>query len=160
MLKNFMKNDGSASRGDRKSVVARLVRYRTFSDIHESDGIASKERLRVRSRYTCPLPYIGAIDIAPRSVLTDLRVSARQRLDDHASGLAGSGLHIVISRIARRPLALRPAHSRCHQNVTCSTEGFSRIFTSITAPVACGPELWPSGLWTPCKAPPSHGARS
>ena len=35
-------------------------------------------------------------------------------------------------------LALRPAHSRRHLNVTCYTEGFSHFVTSMTAPVASG----------------------
>src|SRR5271166_322181 len=42
------------------------------------------------------------------------------------------------SRLARRSLALRPAHSRRHLYVTCYTEGFSHFVTSMTAPVASG----------------------
>src|SRR5271169_3018246 len=42
------------------------------------------------------------------------------------------------SRLARRSLALRPAHSRRHLYVTCYTEGFSHFDTSMTAPVASG----------------------
>jgi len=38
-------------------------------------------------------------------------------------------------RLARRSLALRPAHSRRHLYVTRYTEGFSHFVTSMTAPV-------------------------
>ena len=38
----------------------------------------------------------------------------------------------------QRSLALRPAHSRRHQYVTCFAEGFSHFVTSMTAPVASG----------------------
>src|SRR6202142_1871222 len=41
-------------------------------------------------------------------------------------------------RLARRSLALRPAHSRRHLYVTRYTEGFSHFVTSMTAPVASG----------------------
>jgi hypothetical protein len=41
-------------------------------------------------------------------------------------------------RLARRSLALRPAHSRGHLYVTRYTEGFSHFVTSMTAPVASG----------------------
>ena len=40
--------------------------------------------------------------------------------------------------LARRSLALRPAHSRRHLYVTRYTEGFSHFVTSMTAPVASG----------------------
>ena len=48
------------------------------------------------------------------------------------------------SRLARRSLALRPAHLRGHQFVTRYTEGFSHFVTSMTAPVASG--------WSGCRA--------
>ena len=47
-------------------------------------------------------------------------------------------------RLARRSLALRPAHSRRHLYVTCYTEGFSHFVTSMTAPVASG---WSVAGW-------------
>jgi len=51
-------------------------------------------------------------------------------------------------------LALRPAHSRRHLNVTCYTEGFSHFVTSMTAPVASGWSVSPGGTCTHWKAPP------
>src|SRR5271155_3652231 len=58
------------------------------------------------------------------------------------------------SRLARRSLALRPAHSRRHLYVTCYTEGFSHFVTSMTAPVASGWSVSPGGTCTHWKAPP------
>jgi hypothetical protein len=49
-------------------------------------------------------------------------------------------------RLARRSLALRPAHSRRHLYVTCYTEGFSHFVTSMTAPVASGWSVRRMGL--------------
>ena len=50
----------------------------------------------------------------------------------------GSACTSSFSRLARRSLALRPAHSRRHLYVTGYTEGFSHFVTSMTAPVASG----------------------
>jgi hypothetical protein len=57
--------------------------------------------------------------------------------------VVGSACASTFSRLARRSLALRPAHSRCHQFVTRITEGFSHFVTSMTAPVASG--------WSDCR---------
>ena len=62
--------------------------------------------------------------------------------------------HIGILRLARRSLALRPAHLRRHLNVTCYTEGFNHFVTSMTAPVASGWSVSPGGTCTHWKAPP------
>ena len=58
--------------------------------------------------------------------------------------VVGSACASTFSRFARRSLALRPAHSRCHQFVTRITEGFSHFVASIAAPVASG--------WSGCRA--------
>ena len=50
----------------------------------------------------------------------------------------GSACTSSFSRLARRSLGLRPAHSRRHLYVTRYTEGFSHFVTSMTAPVASG----------------------
>src|SRR5580698_3857650 len=52
--------------------------------------------------------------------------------------VVGSACASTFSRFARRSLALRPAHSRCHQFVTRITEGFSHFVASIASPVASG----------------------
>src|ERR1700730_4354503 len=51
--------------------------------------------------------------------------------------VVGSACALSFSRLARRSLALRPAHSRGHQFVTL-IEGFSHFVTSMTAPIASG----------------------
>jgi hypothetical protein len=58
--------------------------------------------------------------------------------------VAGSACASSFSRFARRSLALRAAHSRCHLFVTRITRGFSHFVTSMTAPVASG--------WSGCRA--------
>ena len=50
---------------------------------------------------------------------------------------------ILLAGLPAHSLALRPAHSRRHQYVTCYTEGFSHFVTSMTAPVASG--------WSGCR---------
>ena len=57
--------------------------------------------------------------------------------------VVGSACTSSFSRLARRSLALRPAHSRGHQFVARYTEGFSHLVTSMTAPVASG--------WSGCR---------
>jgi hypothetical protein len=64
----------------------------------------------------------------------------------------GSACTSSFSRLARRSLASRPAHSRRHLYVT------SHFVTSMTAPVASGWSGWPDGACTHWNAPPSHGA--
>ena len=60
--------------------------------------------------------------------------------------VVGSACASTFSRFARRSLALRPAHSRCHQFVTRITEGFNRFVTSTIAPVASGWSICRVGL--------------
>jgi hypothetical protein len=57
--------------------------------------------------------------------------------------VVGSTCALSFSRIARRSLALRPAHSRCHQSCDTLIEGFSHFVTSMTAPIASG--------WSGCR---------
>ena len=58
-------------------------------------------------------------------------------------GSVGSACASSFSRLARRSLALRPAHSRCHRIRDTLSEGFSHFVTSMTAPVASG--------WSGCR---------
>src|ERR1700730_11594398 len=71
----------------------------------------------------------------------------------------GSAHASTFSRLIRRSLALRPAHSRCHQVVTRLTKGFNYFVTSIVAPVAAGWSICGVGFSPTGKAPPFHGAR-
>jgi hypothetical protein len=72
---------------------------------------------------------------------------------------AGSARASTFSRLARRSLALRPAHSRCHQVVA----RFTRRLQSFRYLHDCSGcfrlEHLPGGAFTHWKAPPYHGAR-
>jgi len=57
--------------------------------------------------------------------------------------VAGSACASSFSRLTQRSLALRPAHSRCHQFVARLPEGFRHFVTSMPAPVASG--------WSGCR---------
>ena len=92
--------------------------------------------LRALSLCTCCRHYPGA-------------ATGRRRRSSHPAvsafpdNVVGSTCTSSFSRIARRSLALRPAHARGHLYVTCYTEGFSHFVSSMTAPVASG--------WSGCR---------
>ncbi|HEX7325672.1 MAG TPA: hypothetical protein VF292_10015 [Rhodanobacteraceae bacterium] len=78
--------------------------------------------------------------------VNDKRVVTRRVLRyvrQHFSGrAAGSTCAALFSRLARRSLMLRSAHSRRHRIVTRFAEGFDDFVASIIAPVASG---WSGG---------------
>src|SRR5580658_5587972 len=87
--------------------------------------------LRALSLCTCCRHYPGAA--------TGRRLrSSRPAVSTFPENVVGSACTSSFSRLARRSLALRPAHSRRHLYVTRYTEGFSHFVTSMTAPVASG----------------------
>src|ERR1700677_3286128 len=87
--------------------------------------------LRTLSLCTCCRQYPGAA--------TGCRLrSSHPAVSAFPEIAVGSACTSSFSRLARRSLALRPAHSRGHLYVTRYTEGFSHFVTSMTAPVASG----------------------
>ena len=87
--------------------------------------------LRTLSLCTCCRQYPGAA--------TGRRLrSSHPAVSAFPEIAVGSACTSTFSRLARRSLALRPAHSRRHLYVTSYTEGFSHFVTSMTAPVASG----------------------
>ena len=107
--------------------------------------------LRALSLCTCCRHYPGAA--------TGRRLrSSRPAVSAFPENVVGSACTSSFSRLARRLLALRPAHSRSHLYVTSYTEGFSHFVTSMTAPVASGWSVRRVGLAPTGKAPPCHGA--
>src|SRR3954464_9835741 len=92
--------------------------------------------LRTLSLCTCCRHYPGAA--AGRTLR-----SSHPAVSAFPERVVGSACTSSFSRLARRSLALRPAHSRGHQFVARYTEGFSHFVTSMTAPVASG--------WTGCR---------
>src|SRR5262249_37794652 len=106
--------------------------------------------LRTLSLCTCCRHYPGAA--AGRMVsLGNPVVSA------FPERVIGSACASSFSRLARRSLALRPAHSRCHQFVTRIPKA-----SAISSPHSCSGcfrlERSPGGICTHWKAPPCHGA--
>ena len=92
--------------------------------------------LRALSLCTCCRHYPGAA--------TGRRLrSSHPAVAAFPENVVGSACTSSFSRLARRSLALRPAHSRSHLYVTCYTEGFSHFVSSMTAPVASG--------WSGCR---------
>ena len=87
--------------------------------------------LRALSLCTCCRHYPGAA--------TGRRLrSSRPAVSAFPENVVGLACTSSFSRLARRLLALRPAHSRSHLYVTRYTEGFSHFVTSMTTPVASG----------------------
>ena len=87
--------------------------------------------LRALSLCACCRQYPGAA--------TGRRLrSSRPAVSAFPEVAVGSACTSTFSELARRSLALRPAHSRRHLYVTSYTEGFSHFVTSMTAPVASG----------------------
>jgi len=84
--------------------------------------------LRALSLCTCCRHYPGAATGGPTLLIHPV-VSAFPVM------AAGSARASSFSRLARRSLSLRPAHSRCHQVVARLPEGFNHVVSSIVAPV-------------------------
>ena len=72
--------------------------------------------------------------------------------------VTGSVCASTFSRLARRSLALRPAHSRCHQFVTCISRRLQpfRYLHSYSGSFRL--EHLPGGTCTHWNTPPFHGA--
>ena len=92
--------------------------------------------LRTLSLCTCCRHYPGA------AVGRRLR-SSHPAVTAFPENVVGSACTSSFSRLARRSLTLRPAHSRCHQFVARLPEGFRHFVTSMPAPVASG--------WSGCR---------
>jgi hypothetical protein len=87
--------------------------------------------LRALSLCACCRHYPGAATGGTASLIQPVISAFPERV-------VGSACASSSSRLARRSLALRPAHSRCHQFVARLPEGFSHFVASMTAPVASG----------------------
>ncbi len=92
--------------------------------------------LRALSLCTCCRHYPGTATGGTASLV-------RPVVSTFPDRVVGSACALTLSRLARRSLGLRPAHSRCHQFVARLTEGFRHFVTSLPAPVASG--------WSGCR---------
>ena len=96
-----------------------------------SDHAMGLPVLRTLSLCTCCRHYPGAA--------TGRRLcSSHPAVTAFPQNVVGSACTTSFSRLARRSLALRPAHSRSHLYVTSYAAGFGHFVTSMTAPVASG----------------------
>jgi hypothetical protein len=93
--------------------------------------------LRALSLCTCCRHYPGTATGGTALLIRPVMSAFPERV-------VGSACAMSISRLARRSLALRPAHSRCHLCVARLPEGFRHFVTSMPAPVASG--------WSGCRA--------
>jgi hypothetical protein len=87
--------------------------------------------LRALSLCTCCRHYPGAATGGTALLI-------RPVMSAFPGRVAGSACASSFSRLTQRSLALRPAHSRCHQFVARLSEGFRHFVTSMPAPVASG----------------------
>ena len=92
--------------------------------------------LRALSLCTCCRHY-------PGTATGGTALLIRPAISAFPERVIGSACALTFSRLTQRSLALRPAHSRCHQIVARLPEGFSHFVTSMTAPVASG--------WSGCR---------
>jgi hypothetical protein len=92
--------------------------------------------LRALSLCTCCRHY-------PGTATGGTAVLIRPVISAFPGRVAGSACASSFSRLTQRSLALRPAHSRCHQFVARLPEGFRHFVTSMPAPVASG--------WSGCR---------
>ena len=92
--------------------------------------------MRALSLCTCCRHYPGTATGGTALLIRSVMSAFPERV-------VGSACASSFSRLTQRSLALRPAHSRCHQCVARLPEGFRHFVTSMPAPVASG--------WSGCR---------
>jgi hypothetical protein len=107
--------------------------------------------LRTLSLCTCCRHYPGAATGGTLSLIHPVVSAFPDRV-------FGSACASTFSRLARRSLALRPAHSRCHQFVTRFTRRLQPFRYLHSCSGCFRLERLPGGAYTRWKAPPFHGA--
>ena len=107
--------------------------------------------LRALSLCTCCRHYPGAATGGTTSLFQPAVSAFPERV-------VGSACALTFSRLAQRSLALRPAHSRCHQFVATITRRLQPCRYLHNCSGCYWLEPWPGGTFTHRKAPPLHGA--
>ena len=103
-------------------------------------------------------PCVHAVATTPAQRLGVLLRSFDPAVSAFPERVVGSTCASSFSRLARRSLALRPAHSRCHQFVTRYSERL-QPFRHLHSCSGCFRlERLPGGTYTHWTAPPFHGA--
>ena len=107
------------------------------------DGSLFLSCIELSSTTLCQSPGAPCCRHYPGTATGGTTLLIRPVMSAFPGRVAGSACASSFSRLTQRSLALRPAHSRCHQFVARLSEGFSHIVTSMTAPVASG--------WSGCR---------
>jgi hypothetical protein len=124
--------------------VTRLLRYyeplrRPVSPGHPSRASGCSSQITARGLPCCArFPCVHAAASTPVQRLGVVFAQVFPAVSAFPGMAAGSACTSSFSRLARRSLALRPAHLRRHQFVTPLIEGFGHFVTSMPAPTASG----------------------
>src|SRR5580700_4547461 len=102
-------------------------------------------------------PCVHAVATTPAQRLGVLLRSFTPAVSAFPERVVGSACALSFSRLARRSLTLRPAHSRCHQFVTRYPKASATSLPPWLLRLLPAGAL-PGGACTHWKAPPCHGA--
>ncbi len=108
------------------------------------DGSLFLSCIELSSTTLCQSPGAPCCRHYPGTATGGTTLLIRPVMSAFPGRVAGSACASSFSRLTQRSLALRPAHSRCHQFVARLPEGFRHFVTSMPVPVASG--------WSGCRA--------
>src|SRR6202051_380551 len=103
-------------------------------------------------------PCVHAVATTPAQRLGGLRRSFTPAVSAFPERVVGSACASSFSRLARRSLALRPAHSRCHRISWHANQRLQPLRYLHDCSGCFRLERLPGGTCTHWKAPPFHGA--
>src|ERR1700692_751134 len=103
-------------------------------------------------------PCVHAVATTPAQRLGGLRRSFTPAVSAFPERVVGSACASSFSRLARRSLALRPAHSRCHRISWHANQRLQPLRYLHDCSGCFRLERLPGGTYTHWKAPPFHGA--
>src|SRR6202051_1012777 len=103
-------------------------------------------------------PCVHAVATTPAQRLGGLRRSFTPAVSAFPERVVGSACASSFSRLARRSLALRPAHSRCHRISWHANQRLQPLRYLHDCSGCFRLERLPGGTFTHWKAPPFHGA--
>jgi hypothetical protein len=104
-------------------------------------------------------PCVHAVATTPAQRLSVLLRSLHSVVSAFPDMAVGSACALSFSRLARRSLALRPAHSRCHRISWLAIRRLQPLRYLHSCSGCFRLERLPGGPCTHWKAPPFHGAR-
>src|ERR1700674_5002872 len=104
-------------------------------------------------------PCVHAVATTPAQRLSVLLRSLHPAVSAFPDMAVGSACALSFSRLARRSLPLRPAHSRCHRISWLAIRRLQPLRYLHSCSGCFRLERLPGGPCTHWKAPPFHGAR-